>query len=376
MNCKRFLSLLLICVLLCTVFAGCRRGVHPAATEAPAQTAAPTEPTEEAAEPSAEPTQPSAEPTQPSAEPTEPSAEPTDPADPPAPPAESAEDVHPMLFHVTGADGSEGYLFGTIHAGDERMDVAYDKLLPFVDSCDALAVEFDVVAFEKDTDAQTEMMMAFLLTDGTTVDQHMPEELYARAEALLKEARLMPSLMKRFNLAMWSDLVGEAALITRSELDYEIGMDRRLIRHCYEKQIEVRDVESAELQYGMLLSFPDELNLLIIEDTLDSLDTYGEDLNELYEIWLRGDYDEVTAYLTQEDEADPEKYTPEQIEMVEDYNRTMLDDRNLGMRDRAVEWLEAGDKVFFAVGAAHLVGEAGLVELLRAAGYTVEPVEY
>ena len=50
----------------------------------------------------------------------------------------------------------------------------------------------------------------------------------------------------------------------------------------------------------------------------------------------------------------------------------MLDERNLGMRDRAVEWMQAGDKVFFAVGAGHLVGEAGLVTLLREAGYTVE----
>ncbi len=46
------------------------------------------------------------------------------------------------------------------------------------------------------------------------------------------------------------------------------------------------------------------------------------------------------------------------------------------MRDKAVEWLKAGDKVFFAVGAAHLIGEDGLVELLRAEGYTVEQLEY
>ena len=38
--------------------------------------------------------------------------------------------VHPMLFHVTGENGEEGYLFGTIHAGDARIQIALKKLLP------------------------------------------------------------------------------------------------------------------------------------------------------------------------------------------------------------------------------------------------------
>ena len=66
----------------------------------------------------------------------------------------------------------------------------------------------------------------------------------------------------------------------------------------------------------------------------------------------------------------------EQKALVEDYNDQMLTQRNLGMRDRALEWMEAGDKVFFAVGAAHLMDEDGLVALLRAEGYTVEQIEY
>ena len=75
-----------------------------------------------------------------------------------------------------------------------------------------------------------------------------------------------------------------------------------------------------------------------------------------------------------EGENEDGNYSPEELAMIEDYNYRMLDERNLGMRDRAVQWLEAGDKVFFAVGAAHLVGDAGLVTLLRNAGYTVEQI--
>ena len=84
----------------------------------------------------------------------------------------------------------------------------------------------------------------------------------------------------------------------------------------------------------------------------------------------------LAAVLEDEEDESETELTEAQIALLEDYNDKMLTQRNLGMRDKAVEWLKAGDKVFFAVGAAHLIGEDGLVELLRAEGYTVEQLEY
>ena len=340
------LSVLLVFVLLLSVFAGCR------SIEAPAgSSAAPTERASASAESSAAPTETAAR------------------------PAGEDDGIHPMLFHVTGPDGAEGYLFGTIHVADERVNTVLSKLLPYLDACDALAVEFDVVAFENDYAAQMASVQQFLLQDGTTVDQHMPKELYERASALLDEAGLMPNMTKIYKLSMWAQMVEQAALMTRTDYSMEIGMDRTLIQHCYEKNIEVRDVESAEFQYGLLAGFSDELNLLLIENTLDSLEDYGQAIDELYETWLAGSYEGLMEVLEEEDEGS-EEMTEAQQALLEDYNDKMLTQRNLGMRDKALQWLKAGDKVFFAVGAAHLMGEDGLVELLRAAGYSVEQVEY
>jgi len=46
------------------------------------------------------------------------------------------------------------------------------------------------------------------------------------------------------------------------------------------------------------------------------------------------------------------------------------------MADRAEEYLAEGGTGFYVVGAAHIVGEGALVELLRDRGYTVEKVKY
>lgn len=282
--------------------------------------------------------------------------------------------IHPMLFHVTGEGLGELWLFGTIHVGDQRIPLALELVKPWLDRCDALAVEFDIVAYEKDIQAQMRDLAQFVYTDGTKVSDHMPQELFQQASGLLKEARLQPQLMENYNLAMWAQLVDQAALLTRTDFDMNIGMDRSLIGYCYEKDIPVRNVESPELQYGLLAGFSDELNLLLLENTLDNLEDYGGAIDQLYSAWLEGDYDHIVEVLNEEDQE--EDLTPEQEALLEDYNDKMLTQRNLGMADKALEWLRAGDKVFFAVGAAHLVDDGGLVDLLRQAGCTVEQVVY
>jgi len=368
------LSVILACVLLLSLFVGCGGRTAPSAespaTGTPQTTAIPTATVPATAEPTT--TAPTTVPTAEAPETAAPTTLPTTTAAP----EPGDGNVHPMLFHVTGENGQELYLFGTIHVGDERTDVALQKLTPFLDRCDALAVEFDIVAYEKDLAAQSQAMTMFFLTDGSTVDQYMPAELFEQASKLLQKAKLYPSLMKYYNLSMWSQLVEQAALLTTTKLDAKAGMDRLLIDYCYEKQIPVHDVESPELQYGLLASFSDELNLLLIENTLKSLDSYGAEVDALYSAWAGGDYDNIVSVLNGEDEEQAEGMTEAQQTLVADYNDKMLTQRNLGMRDKAVEWLTAGEKVFFAVGAAHLVDEGGLVELLRTAGYTVEQVKY
>ena len=367
------LSVILACVLLVTLFAGCSGvivpvPVPPATTEAPTTTAVPvtTEPPETTAVPV-------------TTEPPETTGVPATETDPlpvtTAAPDPEDDGIHPMLFRVTGENGQEMYLFGTIHVGDRRNNAVLEKLTPFLDGCDALAVEFDIVAYEEDKTAQMRDVTQFYLTDGTTVDQHMPPELFAQASDLLQKAGLFPRLMKHYNLSMWSQLVEQGALLTQSSLSPNVGMDRLLINYCYGRQIPVRDVESAELQYGLLASFSDELNLMLIENTLNRLDRYGEEVDALYSAWMGGDYDQIVSVLADENEGQ-EEMTEAQQALAEEYNDKMLIQRNLGMRDKAVGWLKAGDKVFFAVGAAHLVDEGGLVELLRDAGYTVEQIKY
>ena len=69
-------------------------------------------------------------------------------------------------------------------------------------------------------------------------------------------------------------------------------------------------------------------------------------------------------------------YYEENKALFEEYDNAVLTERNDGMLDVAVSYLEGGKQVFYAVGLAHLLSGNGLVQALRDAGYTVEPVSF
>lgn len=305
------------------------------------------------------------------AAPTEPSETPSEPEQPP-----ESDTVSPLLWKVTDADGHTLYLFGTIHVGDERTDTVTERVSPVLESCDALAVEFDMVAYEKNVMSAMKDMMQYMLPSGSVVADYMPEDLYARVYDLLNRAGLFPAMQVRYNLAMWSQLAESAMIMVCDGLDVAKAMDRQLVLRANEKGIPVRDVESASYQMELLNSFSDELYLLLIEEVVDNEEEYKKELAELYELWLSGDRDAFWAFIAGENEADEADYTPKQIALLEDYSRKLIDERNLGMRDKALEYLAGGDTVFFAVGSGHMANEAGLVKLLTDAGCTVETVEY
>ena len=367
---KKRISLLLILALLAGLLTACSSAPVPA----PAVSSSTPAPAADTPMPSPEPTaEPDPEPAEvPAAQPTpEPSPEPS-----PEPGSEIDGDaLHPLLWKVSDEEGHTLYLFGTIHVGDERNPLALSKLSPVLLSCDALAVEFDLVAYQEDLGAVMADYQQFVYTDDSTVRDHMPEELYERCAALLTEANAYSPLLDHYNLGMWSNLVETAAILTQSPLQAENAMDIMLIQWFYDHKLPVLEVESAAFQMALLNSFPDELNLLMIRSTLDGLDEYGEALDSLYTAWLEGDHDKLLSLLTEETGED-EELSQEERALMEDYNKAMIDDRNFGMAEVATGYLRSGDTVFLAVGTGHMLGDTGLVKLLQEAGFTVERVEY
>jgi len=98
------------------------------------------------------------------------------------------------------------------------------------------------------------------------------------------------------------------------------------------------------------------------------LELAKEDLNQLMDLWASGDEQAFAAYLASEDD----DLTAEELPLYEEHNDAMIVRRNQSMTDYAENALKSGKEVFICVGAAHVVGNGAMAQLLAQRGYTVE----
>lgn len=332
---KRLLAILLVMGLLC--LCACSDSASRLETEAPEKT---TETSEETTETTMPETDISSESTE--------------------------QTCTPILYKVTAENGATLYLFGSIHATDSRAYPLPDYVMQAYDESDYLAVECDINAFADDFAAQTDMTMKMVLTDGTTISDHIGQEIYNDAKELLSEHDLYFSVFDSYAPAMWMSLM-ESAVMEISGLDSESAIDMFFLKRAASEEKEIREVESVEFQYDLLLSFSDELMADIIASYTENPQASADGTVMLYEAWLAGDEQALIALL---DEEIPQ----EKAELYADYQVKLFTERNLSMADTAESYLAQGGTGFFVVGAGHILGEDGCANLLTARGYRVERV--
>lgn len=286
-------------------------------------------------------------------------------------PISQEDGATPLLYKVTDSKGNVIWLFGSIHVGAEYFYPLPDYVLNAFDNADSLAVEFDIVDFEKDLTAQTQALMNLVYTDGTTIKDNIPTELYDRAVAILKENNVYNGFLDYYFPVFWSNLI-DTLLYEKLNADVESGIDRHMIDRAYALGKEVLDVESADFQYGMMASFSQELQEMLLGSSIESFNgsesEMKAELDELMTAWAKGNEAEFAEIVNEEEEFEND----EERRLYEEYNNAMVISRNLSMAEYAENALASGKEVFICVGAAHVVGEGAMADLLSDRGYTVE----
>lgn len=281
-----------------------------------------------------------------------------------------SESATPLLYKVSDKSGNVIWLFGSIHVGREDYYPLPSYVSDAFDNADSLAVEADIVAFEKDLDLQVQAILPLVYTDGSTIKDHLSAELYERSVEVLGELDIYFQTMDYYCPSMWSSLI-DSMVIEEIGVDSNLGIDRHLIEKANSSGKEIIEIESVEFQYKLLADFSDELQALLLESSIDMYenpDEAKEDINEMLDLWASGDEKAFAAYLAESDE----DMTAEEELLNEEYNNAMIVERNLTMTDFAEDALNSGEEVFICVGSAHVVGEGAMAEMLSQRGYTVE----
>ena len=300
--------------------------------------------------------------------------------DEPLPVPEPEQRPTPVFYEVTDGEGHKMYLFGTIHVGDDRTawlpQVIYDAL----DESDALAVEFDDDRFteqiDEDDEVREKLILAYYYTDGTRISEHIDEELYEEAVDYMKVSGNYDDVAEALKPFLWSNCIELFYLSQGRGLSSAKGVDNRLMALARAADKEILDVESGEFQVSMMGNYSEPVQeMLLAESISTSREEYISGTMELYEAWCLGDEAALIERLAAMDEEERAEYDEDELAVYDEYHQKMEVERNAGMAEVAVGYLQSGRTIFFAVGLAHLLGEGGLVPTLRAMGYTVTLID-
>lgn len=302
---------------------------------------------------------------------TQPATEST-PAPTPSPTPGGESSITPLLYKVTDSEGHVLWLFGSIHVGYDYFYPLPDYVLEAYESADAIAFEVDMKAFEEDMDVQMKTLALMVYQDGTTIKDHIDPELYDAAVKILKEAGYYNQYLDYYMPILWSSFI-DSCFVEEMGLDPDLGIDNHLLEKAYKDKKEVLEVESAEFQYQMMADFSPELQEILLGSSVGSyedMEASKADMQKLVDLWASGDEVAFGAYLSEEGEFASE----EEKKLYEEYNNAMVVDRNISMTDYAENALKSNKEIFICVGAAHIVGDGAMAQLLAQRGYTVERV--
>lgn len=250
------------------------------------------------------------------------------------------------------------YLIGSMHFADDSFYPLRSEFEEAFADADYLGVEIDL---SKAADEANQKLTMDLGTyqDGTTLKDHVSEDTYAKLGEILQQNGMESNAFDVFK--PW---VVEMTMTSLKTMDagYEAaaGIDLYFIQKAMERKLPVIELESYESQLSMFNDFSKELQEKNLSAVLDNFDVLGEDMDQMGEIWKTGN-DEQLLELTNSFSED------------EEYNKAMLIDRNMLMADKIDGYLKNGknEEYFIVVGAAHYLGEHGIIKLLEDKGYTI-----
>ena len=260
------------------------------------------------------------------------------------------------LWKVEGAKCSV-YLLGSIHfLKEEDYPLAQPIESAFTNSS-IVAFETDMTELER-PDTQMKMAMKAQLPAGQTLDEYLTPSTYAALSNHIAKVGLPAAMFNQFRPFM---VLATLTIMDLQKLGVspEHGIDKHFFERAAKDGKKIVPLETVDFQIDMLTGFSKEEEELMTKASLKDMDNVTKYFNDIVKSWKVGDGTQLEKFLN-----DAMKEAPGPFKrLVTDRNRNWLP---------KIEELAKGDKnAIVIVGAGHLVGSEGVVELLKKKGMKV-----
>ena len=256
-----------------------------------------------------------------------------------------------LIYKVSNDSNDKvSYLFGTMHVMSEAHFFFPKKISSLLKDCEVLCMEIKNI--------ENQSIEPNLLFDPEKAIQDFCSK--KQWDSLIRWAE-SDLLMSKENFEANFRFAKPFVLI-----QFMVNLNLPSIHKSHEKElekiarasnIEQHGLETIEEQINIFnqIAYPTQISMLMRQ--LNELDTSLDDFKEMEAAYKNQDLDALCTLSNDE--------------MMKRLHDELLVKRNENWIPKMTELME--DKsVFFAVGAAHLCGEEGLIELIKKKGYRVE----
>lgn len=258
--------------------------------------------------------------------------------------------------------GRTSYLFGTIHVGTSSFFPLEPEVTRALAGAGKLVLEIDV---RQEAPFQSALDRHGMYPEGDDVARHLSPATLSQLQQALSRAGLSLESMRRYKPWLLANLLLGLDL-ERGGYQRQHGVEMFLLSQAQSKT--VHELESAEYQMSLFDAMDDAAQEQYLREQLAELED-GKAMNKaqaLISAWASANGDEVEDIVRK-------SLRDGSFSSAFAY-RVLLEKRNPGMAEKILRMLEGGESAFVGVGLLHLVGEAGLPELLRKSGLVVEKV--
>ena len=263
-----------------------------------------------------------------------------------------------LLWEISGNHLTKpSYLFGTMHllcAADAQLS---DSLRYAISNAQQIYFEIDL-----DNMMETLGAMRYLnMNNNTKLSDLLTEEEYARVTAYFKKNKTMlpMSMMERLKPYFITSLISESKFPC-AEKD---GMEQVIMKEAKKDQKPINGLETVQFQASVFDSIPYKRQAKDLLKMIDSAGVAGDSSDiQLVEVYKKQDLNKMQE-LTADEEG-------------------MGEFLDLLLYNRNANWVKKMPAIMrdapalFAVGAGHLGGEKGVINLLRKSGFNVRPMKH
>jgi hypothetical protein len=260
-----------------------------------------------------------------------------------------------LLWKIERDGARPSYVFGTMHSDDPRvLRLPPEVQRPF-DASASYTMEVLM-----DLQAMAEMSQAMMFTDGRTLKGVLGAELYSKAAALM-ERRGLPA-------AALNEVKPWAIYVTLSMPPTASGdvLDLSLYNAALAGNKPVFGLESATEQLSVFDQLTMSEQVELVAEIVEHHDQVAGMIEEMRGIYLKRDLAGLERFAAKYNALMNPKLSDKLMDKL-------IDARNARMVERMLPRLKEGN-AFIAVGALHLPGERGILNLLAQRGYRVSVV--